>query len=344
MVQLESIILYCLMQLNNERTIYSIYHLLKGKKSSQTIQDAHLFNLKKYFGIYDFLSRENFDQIIQMLQDQKLIQSCGLQQFRSTSEGELFLIKNPIPIDLNGWEFHQVTARFWARLSLLIQVASNLEYKETNYIPIQKDKDIHLWLKTVLKEMNVSKKDMGGKLYDELIACFAENSELDPSVLVYRLTGFNQIGLTSLQAAQKLKMDIFDYHLHFINILHFMIRKLGQEPELFPLLAHLHRALMQQNDLTQSSQKTWQLLTLGHSLETIAQIRQLKLSTIEDHLVEITLNFKDFSINEYVEPILQKEILHVSKLIASKQLKLIKDQVKQASYFQIRLVLAKYGG
>ncbi|WML32338.1 hypothetical protein RCG24_02690 [Neobacillus sp. OS1-32] len=46
----------------------------------------------------------------------------------------------------------------------------------------------------------------------------------------------------------------------------------------------------------------------------------------------------------YVEQKLQEEILAVSRRIASRQLKLIKDQVNKASYFQIRLVLAKYGG
>ena len=46
---LQTIILFCLQKINGERTIYSIYHLLKGKKSSQTIQDTHLFHLQSLF-------------------------------------------------------------------------------------------------------------------------------------------------------------------------------------------------------------------------------------------------------------------------------------------------------
>ncbi len=46
---LQTMILFCLQKINGERTIYSIYHLLKGKKSSQTIQDTHLFHLQPLF-------------------------------------------------------------------------------------------------------------------------------------------------------------------------------------------------------------------------------------------------------------------------------------------------------
>lgn len=344
MAQGNAIILYCLRQLKSERTIYSIYHLLKGKKSSQTIQDAHLFSLKKFFGIFDFLTRDAFDQMIETLQAQKLIYNCGEQQFLLTSMGEAHLNNIPIPRELNGWEYHQVSEKFWRRLSLLIQVVSNLEYQETNYIPIQKNKDIHLWLKSVLIQMKVSKKEIGAKIYAELIECFRQNQEIDPSILIFRLSGYQQIGLTPMQAAQKFSMDFYDYHLQFINIIHYMIRKVGQEPKRFALLVHLYNGLIQQNELTQSSKKTWQLLSQGHSIETIAHIRRLKLSTIEDHLVEIALHFNEFPIDSYVDQTLQEEIITISKRIASKQLKLIKEHVRQASYFQIRLVLAKYGG
>ncbi|MCM3566755.1 helix-turn-helix domain-containing protein [Neobacillus mesonae] len=343
MAQLESIILYCLKQLNKERTVYSIYHLLNGKKSSQTIQDAHLFNLKKFFGIMDVLTRETFNQRIETLLNQKLIYKVKDQTFFPTPSGDLFLKNNPLLRELNGWEFHQLSTLFWERLSLLIQVASNFEYHETNYVPIQKNKDVHIWLKSTLKDMKVSKNKMASQIYAELLDCFSENKGLDPSVLVYRLTGYQQIGLTGTQLAQKLSMSYYDYYLQFVHIIHFMMETLRVNPDRFPVLSFLYNGLIKSNELTQSSKKTWQLLTKGYSLEHIAQIRQLKLSTIEDHLVEIALNIDRFSIHEYVDPNLQDEILRSSKSAGSRQLKLIKAMVTRASYFQIRLVLAKFG-
>jgi uncharacterized protein YpbB len=75
----------------------------------------------------------------------------------------------------------------------------------------------------------------------------------------------------------------------------------------------------------------------------IANLRHLKLSTIEDHLVELALNVEGFSIDSYVDRVLQNKILEVSRIEATKQLKLIREKIGAATYFQIRLVLAKYG-
>ncbi|MEH7333802.1 helix-turn-helix domain-containing protein [Neobacillus drentensis] len=343
MKQIESILLYCLKKLNRERTIYSIYHLLNGKKSSQTIQDAHLFSLKHLFGIYDTLTRESFENIIHNMVEKKWIKNCGEQRFVLTPEGEVNLYESKIPSFLNGWIYHTFTMNFWERLSLLVQVASNFVNHENQYIPIQKNKDVHFWLKTILKETQVPRLEMGSRLYSELVDIFKEAKNADPSVLIFRLTGYQQIGLTPEQTAKRLNMDIHDYNIEFINIIHYLLQKINREPKNFPLLSLLIRDLKQNNELTISSRKTWTLLNQGYSLEMIADIRHLKLSTIEDHFVEFALHINDFSIDDYVEKNLQDTILEITRQINSRQLKFIRDKVKTASYFQIRLVLAKYG-
>lgn len=343
MEQMETILLYCLKKLNSERTIYSIFHLLNGKKSSQTIQDAHLFSLKRLFGIYDHLTRETFEQMIHTLLEKKYIYLSGEQRFLPTSTGELFLDRHPLPKYLDGWHYHPITMLFWERLSLLIQVASNLVYQETRYIPIQKKQDVHIWLKSILQEIHIPRMEIGQAVYSELIECLDEASGIQPSVLVFRLTGFEQIGLTSGQTAKKLNLDIHDYHIGFIQSIHYMIQKISDNTNRFPLLAFILRDMMEMNELTLSSRKTWDLLNLGLSFEKIAELRRLKISTIEDHFVEFALHVDDFSIDDYVEKELQETILKIARQSATKQLKLIKDNVETASYFQIRLVLAKYG-
>ena len=71
---LQTMILFCLQKINGERTIYSIYHLLKGKKSSQTIQDTHLFHLQPLFQTETNLSRNELEKIVaKFLSDQLLI-------------------------------------------------------------------------------------------------------------------------------------------------------------------------------------------------------------------------------------------------------------------------------
>ncbi|CAH2715703.1 hypothetical protein BACCIP111895_02887 [Neobacillus rhizosphaerae] len=344
MLQIEPIILYCLKQLDSERTIYSVYHLLNGKKSSQTIQDAHLYSLKKFFGIYESLTRESFEEIIQSLLKKKWIYPSREQRFLVTSLGKSVLTTHPLPYFMNGWKYHLFTSQVWERLSLFIQVTSNLVYQEARYVPIQKNKDVHKWLKAVLKEVQAPRKEVGSLVFFELVDCFNDATEIDPSLLVFRLTGFQQIGLTPMQAAQKLHMEIHDYHIGFIHTLHYLIQKINCQSNRFRILSLLFHDLQQDNELTHSSQKTWALLKQGYSLDMIATYRHLKLSTIEDHLVEFALNIDNFPIDDYVDKELQTKILEISRDSATRQLKIIREKLKTATYFQIRLVLAKYGG
>ncbi|PLS02093.1 helix-turn-helix domain-containing protein [Neobacillus cucumis] len=343
MLQIKTVILYCLKQLNKERTIYSIYHLLNGKKSSQTIQDAHLFSLKEFFGIYESLTRETFEKITEELFRENFIESFGEQKYQLTAFGRKHLEHISKADYLNGWDYHSFTATFWERLSLLIQVTSNLVYQETKYIPIQKNKEVHNWLKLMLKEIKVPRKELGSVLFTELIECLNEAKDIDPSILVFRLTGYQKIGLTPLQTARKLNLDEHNYHLEFINILHYLLQKITKDSNRFMVLPFLIKDLEKENELTITSRKTWALLKQGFNPEKIAAIRNLKLSTIEDHLVEFALHLENFSIDTYVDRDLQKKIIELSRGLGTRQLKLIKDQLRSATYLQIRLVLAKYG-
>ena len=64
----------------------------------------------------------------------------------------------------------------------------------------------------------------------------------------------------------------------------------------------------QKTNLTFSTEKTYALLKQGYSVTDIMSIRKLKKSTIEDHLVELAIHMKEFSIDPYVSFEKQKQI------------------------------------
>lgn len=340
---IENILLDCIKQLNGERTLYSIYHLLNGKKSSQTIQDAHLFSLKKYFRILETLSRESFEEIFGQLIDKNWVISSGEQKYLLSNKGAAYLKNQSLPIYLNGWKYQQFTPTVWERLSLLIQVTSNLAFHETRYIPIQKNKEVHNWLKGFLMKSPIPRTSLGQAVFKELVVCLEEGNEINPEVLIFRLTGFQQIGLTTLQTAKKLNMHPIHYYLEFINVLHYLIQVLERSSTRFPVLFSLLSDLDSNDALTLSARKTWGLLKQGFSIEQIAKFRKLKLSTIEDHLVEFALNINEFSIDPYIDSDVQRLIIEISRQEKTKQLKVIRNRLNSVSYFQIRLALAKYG-
>lgn len=343
---IEGMILDSLNKINGERTIYSIYHLLKGKKSSQTIQDAHLYGLTKYFGVFPQLTREYLEEIIQAAKKTGLIHSVDEQRYvlHAENDGSFSQVCDGLNHlkYLNGWKYLQAMLA-WQRLSLLVQVLSNLMNKETNYLPVQKNKEVHQWLKQFLKTNGLSRQELANRLHDELIVCLEGDRELRPEILVYRLTGSKSIGLTATQNAEVLKMEDSRYQLEFLNVLHYLLQAIDENPGNYPLLSFLADDLNSAHSLTLSSRKTLSLVNQGFSLEQIANIRHLKLSTIEDHVVEIALNVAHFSIEKYIDKKAQTKIISVAREENTRQLKTIRNMVQTANYFEIRLVLAKYG-
>ena len=63
----QQILLTILSTFQNERTISAAYHLLKGKRSGQTIQDVGLFKLYQFFGLLPKLSRKKFEEQLDLL-------------------------------------------------------------------------------------------------------------------------------------------------------------------------------------------------------------------------------------------------------------------------------------
>lgn len=342
---LETLLLYCMEQLKGQRTTASVFHLLKGKKSSQTIQDGHLFRLTEFFQTIPTLRREKFSQSIETLHKQNLIEAMKEDLFSVTDKGRQLLTvsldNRPIPIYLNGWRYHHVTVPFWQRLSLLIQVCSHLIHEQSSYIPIQRDTEVKRWIRTFVQSYSGSREDLADNLLEELTTGMESNRFIDPRTVILRFTGYRKIGLTAQQAAVQLEMDPLHYSHHFQNVLHYLLMISEQHRDKYKLLHQLSEGEV--FPFTASTRKTYELINRGYSIEKIMAIRRLKRGTIEDHLIEIALTDEQFPIEMYVAEERKQQILKTANMLRTKKLKKIKQQLTDVSYFEIRLVLAKYG-
>lgn len=342
---LKTVILYCMERLGGERTSASIFHLLRGKKSSQTIQDGYLFRLNKLFYTIPALSRDTYTQSIDLLNKMNLIVASDEDTFIVTDKGGQtlndLLSNQPFPTYLNGWRYHHVTVLFWQRLSLLVQVCSHLINNHISYIPIQRDNATKRWIKMFVQSFAGSRVELAETLLHELSSSMENNPSIDPRTVVLRFTGCNKIGLTHQQAAIKLKMDPILYSYHFQNVLHYLLMISNQQRDDYKILYQLSEGNVL--PLTMSTRKTYELINDGYTIEKIMAIRRLKRGTVEDHLIEIALTDQQFTIDVYVAEERKQHIIEAVNKLHTKQLKKIKQQVPEASYFEIRLVLAKYG-
>ncbi|HAM81208.1 helix-turn-helix domain-containing protein [Ornithinibacillus bavariensis] len=340
----EGIILDCITEINENRSISGIFHLLVGKKSIQSVHDARLFQLEQYYGIYPTLRRIDLQAIVSNLQQKKLVDNGSKDgYYRITEKGRRHLIKfkkSPLYAYYRGLLYNGTDVLFFKRLHLLIQTYSNIRMKNTAFIPVVDDVDVAGWVKAFYKKnWSVTASLI---LYEELHKLLKGLEEREAEVLVNRLSGYHHYGMSMDQIALNYQLSIHDVNLLTVGIIHQMMYQIHRHKEDYPVLYQLIIENNNNKFITKTANQTYQLLIERYSPETIAKIRKLKLNTVYDHIVEIALYDKEFSIEPFVDTKTRKEIVSVINRCNSYKLKTIKDNCNPyISYFQIRLVLTR---
>lgn len=335
------ILLQIFQKLNNERSISAAFHVLRGKRSGQTIQDIGLFQLHNYFGLLPKLPRATFDEAVSLFsQNSWLImqesghysmKKLGLQRAEQTPD---FLF--------DGWHYRGNEHIFFARLSLIVQSLSYQSAGIRSFSPISRDTNIQSWVRTFLLEHNYQEGYLQQQLLEECERVLSELSlsEANKQLVLYRLSGYGLPGWTWQQLASERKEAVLDCQLAFIELLHVFLNEVHQTTD-YPLLGKIAEELRVKALLTDSAQQTAHLYEQGYSLEQIMQIRKLKQSTIEDHLVELAMYEPNFSIGPFVSYKEAEKVWQASKQYQTKKLKILHEVVEGMSYFQLKLVLAK---
>lgn len=338
----EAIILTCIKELNEERSASGIYHLLKGKKGIQTVQDAFLFRLENYYRIYPTLTRDDFERKITELERKKLIRRGKESNsfYRLTDQGHVLLKRYKMKC-FYGKRFGDAANIFYSRLLLLIQTLTNRNMGNTTFLPIIDDRKIQYWIKQIYPKIKGKEKNWLKGLYQELYNLLQPFSEMEKGIFVHRLTGYKRYGLSIEQLAEKFSQDRHDVILLLESVKHQMYVKVNKEKDLYPHLSFVSKNSIPAAALTESAKTTYRLLQKGYGIEQIASIRKLKINTIHDHIVELAISVPDFPIEPFVSPEEKMEIVQAIKRLNSFKLKDIKNAVPDhIDYFQIRLVLS----
>ena len=339
---LQHILLHIFHQLNNERTINAAYHLLRGKRSGQTIQDVGIFKLYPYFGILRKLPRPTFEEGVNGLLAEGWIKTDDNGYFTLTASGVEQAQKLALPF-FDGWHYQGNEHMFYGRLSLIVQSLSNQSSGIHAFVPIQRNEEIQAWCRKFLLENGFRSGTLQQALYEEMKESMeqADLSTLQKELLVERLTGVGVAGVPWQQLSFRHGLPELDCQLLFISSLHQWLEAIDQQKNRFVLLSKLAANIRIDNVLTGSAYQTAQLYNQGYSLEQISAMRRLKGSTIEDHIVELAMNEPGFDIAPFVSHEQHQAVQQVVAAHGTRKLKVLHDALPHLSYFQIRLALAK---
>ncbi|WP_010530845.1 helix-turn-helix domain-containing protein [Lentibacillus jeotgali] len=338
------IVMSCCSRFKDGRSISAVYHLLKGKRSIQTVQDSHLYQLNRFYGIYPMLQKQDFDKHIHKLADGNLLALYNDNTAKTTARGENWLHEHQehVPINyFNGMDYYQKAPVFLERLLLLIQTMTNSRKNNFHFIPVIDKSVATNWVKKQYQQLYQNQAVFLNQLHEELYQLLKNYSDMEANIFVDSLTGYNHYGMSRFQIAELYGLNQLDIPLIKTAIIHRMLTIISRNTAVYPLFTRFLQDLPQEAGITNSAGKTKGLLNKQYSAEEIAEMRHLKLNTIYDHMVEIALYDENFPLETYVTADEQKEILAAAKKISSFKLKAIKQEVSEAiSYFQIRLVLA----
>src|SRR5690625_4002450 len=241
-----------------ERSISAVYYLLQGKQSIQTIQDAQLFKLTPYYGIYKNLSKTHFYRLVNQYVEDQILQARSESDFIVTKKGEEWIENHPLTTHFfNGIQYKKIDQIFFSRLLLLIQVWTNHKKKKNTYIPIVDQIDILNWMKVYYEQSKNKVDNYLHVLYQELVKILSLlPPEENPAIVIDQFTSAQTVWLTTEHIAFKESLSVEDVHLKTINIIHFMLQAIMDHKEQYWLLYSIVSDLMMQTTLTHSAQQT----------------------------------------------------------------------------------------
>ncbi|PEJ53742.1 hypothetical protein CN692_20745 [Bacillus sp. AFS002410] len=345
---LEEIILFLIHRYNGERTVQGILYLLKGKQSAQIIQDSHFYNVTSFFGLFPFLTQQTMQNIINGLENIGYIKASEHKNTYLLNKNGLAYIENQNLqfkefIFINGLRFSSIQKIFWKRFSLFFQTISNLNMNQKYFRAVNQDYDIQEWVKNVILNFGGKKTELVNCFYEDLHKVLMNLSDDDALLFVKRLSGANAYGMTLEQIASENNESVETIYIKSINILHQILTNLIENKLDYPFLSKFVQGEKSTN-ITNTSIETKRLFAEGKTIQEIASIRNLKLSTIEDHIVECVLSDELFPIEQFITPIQYSLIKNKIIELNTRKMKMVKeDLLNEVSYFQIRITLARMG-
>ncbi|WP_239254556.1 helix-turn-helix domain-containing protein [Listeria ilorinensis] len=325
---MDSLDLYLMQLLNHikaTRKLPLIYALMTGKRTGQAVQEAHLFKINQLFGLTPQLKEAEFSKRIDQLSAKGWIRvtEAGCISVRDAADEHF---DRP---DWQGFSIQKRAHSFFARFLLASQVISQKQHGRMHYLPAIRDKAVQYFVKEWLKDAPDSQ--LAELFRNELIGWLGHSNVQYPELVAFRLSGGEWIGLTEEQVYERCGLCYWDGYFEWLYAVHFLFRHQADFPVLQSLMPAPEQAM------TSSGAATFFKMNKVAGIEQLAGLRNLKQSTIEDHLVEIQATFPERSFEGLPNKAVCEEIAQGS--FAS--LKEIKTHYPDLSYFEIRMAVVK---
>lgn len=305
------ILSYAIHHAFNYKTNKSIYNILIGKKSHQTFFDASSQQLLSLYHSLPNLKYPTFERFIQEKDDFNL---------------NLEIKTHP------RYTYDSLTQTF-SCIQLLIQVISNTRKDFFKFIPVVQNTYVQQKMKQLYNHIKLSQLE--ASFITEIYSLFdAIDSRDNKNVLHYYLQGYDEPMYTRQQISliEDIKQsELFEIEM---NQLIDLLEEIEDDSK-YPLLSQtiILPQLLNQTFLS------YQKLQQGMNMKEIAERQNVKLNTIEDHVLEIFI--KGYQ-SDYLTYVTQEQVNQFVKYYDNHiglRLREYKHVFEDLTYFQIKLII-----
>lgn len=312
-----------------------IRQLLSKRLSNSTIFWGMRYQLLDYINVCPSLNQQVFDQQIERL--------CQQRNLLRMEDGTVLLTPTGQKIKqqlLTGKTLK--TPQFFAQyrvfdlvklLRLLIQVASEASFENSRYYVAVNDFECQLIVKKWVKAHGL--KSLAKNLSTALSSFLSTEDPVDAWIFCAQFAGHKTIPATNQQLIDQSKLTLTEINIVILDLTSRFSTYLLQSSPLGTLIQYFQA----KNALYQKSRATLNLFLQGYSIDQITAQRQLKVSTVQEHLLNAAIFEENFPYGSFLSD-QEKQYLAASlpKDIDQWKYSLLADQEEQQlTFFKFRL-------
>lgn len=294
---------------HNYKTSKSIFNILSGKKTHQTFFDACSQQQLSLYHSLPNLKYQSFELFLEQSKEQ---------------DKEINIITHP------RYTFDSMAQTFNA-IQLLVQTISNTEQGFYKFIPITHNNKVQQTVKKIYND--IIKLNKVNDFKQELYQLFETISHQGPCYLHYYLQGYNESMYTRQQVSLIENINPLELYKFEMNNLVTMMFELEQSNY------HILNKLIIKPSLLNQTFVTYKKLLAGLTMEEIANQQQVKINTIEDHVLEILIKGYMSNYDNYYSPSQQQLFIDFYLSRRGERLKVYKTHFENLSYFQIKVLI-----
>lgn len=301
-------------QAHDYKTQKSIFNIITGKKSHQTFFDASSQHLLSFYHSLPNLKYQSFERIL----------------MQTTENHTNLTLKS------NNKHTYDSMLNTFNAIQLLTQTISCDIHKFYQFTPISQQLHVQKQVKQLFNAIKTQHNTASfvAELQQLLTAIYAANGE---TYIHYYLQGYNESMYTRQQVS--LIENIPQHRLMELeyNDLVEMVTQLENKSK-YPLL---HQLVMRPSLLNKTEQ-TFQSLLAERPLHDILREQNVKINTIEDHLIELFIKGYLTDYETYVTNQMMNDFSHYYAEHLNERLRDMKAQFSDLSYFQLKLMIVGY--